>query len=91
MKLTCKTRGDSSPQGKPRVWYTGHPAEAEAFAPEIFADIFKTQNCAIYYDAEPNADYTRDDLRELAVSCQEMAAMCESTGDPADAPACAIF
>lgn len=67
MKITYKTRGGSSPQGKPRVWYTGHPAETGVFAGDIFADIFKTQNCAIYYDAEPNAAYDEDELlRELS-------------------------
>lgn len=57
MKLAYRTRTGSSPQGKPRVWYTGHPAEAALFAEEIFADLFKTQNCAVYYDAEPDAPF----------------------------------
>ena len=55
MKLTIKTRGGKSPQGLPRVWYTGHPADLPAYAEEIAADLFETQDCAIYSDAEPDA------------------------------------
>ena len=51
MKLTIKTRGGKSPQGLPRVWYTGHPADLPAYAEEIAADLFETQDCAIYSDA----------------------------------------
>lgn len=64
MKLTIKTRGGKSPQGLPRVWYTGHPADLPAYAEEIAADLFETQDCAIYSDAEPDAAYDREELLE---------------------------
>lgn len=57
MKLTCHTRGGSSPQGKARVYYAAHPADLKAFSGEIFADILKTQNCAIYYDQQPESPW----------------------------------
>lgn len=66
MKLIYRTRGNSSPQGKPRVYFTGHPEDLPVYAEEIFADILKTQNCAIYYDAEPDIPCdTEELLRQL--------------------------
>ena len=66
MKLTYRTRGESSPQGKPRIYFTGHPADLPICSEEIFADILEMQNCAIYYDEEPEAPYDTEELfREL--------------------------
>lgn len=62
MKLTCRTRGNSSPQGKSRVYYAAHPADIPAYAQGIFQDILKVQNCAIYYDEEPEAPWDRQQL-----------------------------
>lgn len=62
MRLIYKTRDNSSPQGKPRVYYTGHPADLSVYSPNIFQDILGLQNCAIYYDAEPEAPYDREEL-----------------------------
>ena len=62
MRLIYKTRDNSSPQGKPRVYYTGHPADLSVYSPNIFQDILGLQNCAIYYDAEPEAPYHREEL-----------------------------
>ena len=62
MKLTCRTRGDSSPQGKARVYYAAHPADSPVYAGEIFQDILKVQNCAIYYDEEPEAPWQQQEL-----------------------------
>lgn len=65
-KLHYRTRGNSTPQGKPRVYYTGHPADLDAYAEEIFADILKSQNCAIWYDKEPETLAGREEWqREL--------------------------
>lgn len=66
MKLSYRTRGNSSPQGKPRVYFTGHPSDLPAYREDIFADILQTQNCAIYYDEDEVLDGDREDLlREL--------------------------
>ena len=70
MKLTVKTRGGKSPQGLPRVWYTGHPADLPVYADEIAADLYKTQDCAIYSDGEPGAAYDRDELLEQLAQMQ---------------------
>jgi len=66
MKLLYKTRGNASPQGKPRVYFTGHPEDFGPYFDEITDDILKIQNCAVYYDAEPGAEFDREELlREL--------------------------
>lgn len=66
MKLIYRTRGNSTPQGKPRVYFTGHPLDLPAYREDIFADILQTQNCAIYYDEDEVSDADREDLlREL--------------------------
>ncbi|MGN1409156.1 MAG: toll/interleukin-1 receptor domain-containing protein, partial [Eubacteriales bacterium] len=44
-----KTRGNSSPQNKPRVYFTCHPDDFERYFNKICEDIFKTHDCAIYY------------------------------------------
>lgn len=62
MKLLFRTRGNTTPQGKPRVYYTGHPEDLHAYFDEIAGDVLQSQNCAIYYDAEPAADWDREEL-----------------------------
>ena len=62
MRLICKTRQNTSPQGKPRVYYTGHPKDLGVYATTIFQDILEIENCAIYYDGEPEAPYNREEL-----------------------------
>lgn len=53
MKLTYKTRGDSSPQGKARVYFSGHPMDLERYLEPICRQLFQSQDCAVYYDEEP--------------------------------------
>ena len=56
-KLDVRTRGNSSPQGKRRVWFCAHPKDYELFFEPIVKEILEKQNCAIYYDTEPDADW----------------------------------
>ena len=56
-KLDVKTRGGSSPQGKRRVWFCAHPKDHGAFFEPIVAEILEKQNCAVYYDTEPEAEW----------------------------------
>lgn len=68
-KLNCKTRGNSSPQGKSRVWFCAHPLDYKGYFEPITDEILAKQNCAIYYDTEPEAVYDETallaDLREM--------------------------
>lgn len=64
MKLVCHTRGNTTPQNKPKVYFTGYPADMESCREDIFSDILRTQNCAIYYDGEPDAFYEPEELEQ---------------------------
>ena len=46
--FACKTRGNSSPQGKPRVFFCCHPADFSAYFAEITDEVLALQNCAIF-------------------------------------------
>ncbi len=48
-KMRCKTKGNTSPQGKSRVYFTCHAEDFENVFDQICSDIFKTHDCAIYY------------------------------------------
>ena len=50
--MKYKTRGNASPQGKPRVYFTGHPADVEKHFENISDTILKLHNCAIFYDED---------------------------------------
>ena len=60
--LAVKTRGDSSPQGKPRVYFSCHPDDFEKYFALLSGEIFETQNCAIYYESDRNEDADPEDL-----------------------------
>ena len=61
-KIQAKTRGDSSVQGKPRVWFCAHADDYRAFLTPTADEILKKQNCAVYYDKEPTADYNEEEF-----------------------------
>jgi len=67
--LKVKTRRNTSPQGKPRIWFCAHASECGELIDVISEEILERQNCAIYYDAEPegewNAGTLTDDLAEM--------------------------
>ncbi len=63
MRLSYRSRGGASPQGKPRVYLTGHPADLPVCSEDIFTDILETQNCAIYYDEEPGQPFSLEELQ----------------------------
>ena len=43
------TLEDSSPQGKPRIYFTSHPSDRNAYLAPYSEEILKRHNCAIYY------------------------------------------
>ena len=51
--MKYKTRGSVSPQGKPRVYFTGHPADVKQHFESITSAILKLHNCAVFYDEDP--------------------------------------
>lgn len=58
-QLLCKTRGNTTSQGKPRVYFTCHPEDWEQYFEPITEEILQSSNCAVYYyeaDAEPDIE-----------------------------------
>lgn len=49
VRIKHKTRGDSLPHGKQRVFFCCHPDDFERYFEPISEEILKKQNCAIYY------------------------------------------
>ena len=64
-----KTRGNSSPERKPRVFFTCHPDDFSKYFEKICEDIFKTHDCAIFYTEDLNEEfeekYKESDLGQM--------------------------
>ena len=69
MKLIVKTRGQSESQGKPRVYLTCHPEDADTVLPLVCEDLLRHVNCAVWYDAELSETY---EPAELYAALDEM-------------------
>ncbi len=54
-EFKVKVKGNASPKGKPRVYFTCHPADFEKYFEKLCADIFKSHDCAIYYTEDMSA------------------------------------
>ena len=52
MELRYITNGMSSPEGKPRVYFSCHPADFDTAFPMIPEDILRYVNCAVWYDPD---------------------------------------
>lgn len=59
-ELKYKTRGNSDPNGKPRVYFCCHPADFDLYFETISDEVLSKQNCAIWY-LESGTD-VRDDF-----------------------------
>ena len=65
MELQVRTRGNSSPQGKIQIFFSCHPADFNQWFNVICEDVFKSQNCAIYYKSIIGEDLCERDLNSL--------------------------
>lgn len=55
MELLHKTRGNSTPTRKPRVYFFSHPRDFDRYLDPICKDILEISNCAIWYKSDPNS------------------------------------
>ncbi len=62
ISLQYKTKGNSSPNKKPRVYFTCHPEDFDKSFDKICDDIFNTHNCAIYYTEDLTAAFDEQNL-----------------------------
>ena len=63
--LLYKTRGKSSPQGKPKVYFCCHPDETKRFLDTVSDELLQKQNCAVWHLKEPHAERTAEFLNDL--------------------------
>ena len=62
-RLRVKTRGGAPAEGKPRVYFTCHPADFERSFERICGDLFKAADCAVYC-TEDMEDRLPEETRE---------------------------
>ena len=60
INLEVKTKNNSSSRDKAKVYFCAHPQDF-IYLDEICADIFKTQDCAVYYKKDPTAAFEEND------------------------------
>lgn len=51
-QLVYHTRGNSTPHGKPRVYFCCHPADQKAFLDSIVKEILSYADCSVWYAPE---------------------------------------
>ena len=59
------TKANTTYAGKPKVYVCAHPEDIDCYLPEIAKDIFRTQNCSIWYCDDYNERCTDEHLSEL--------------------------
>ena len=59
-KLLFRSLDEHSAKGKPRVYFTCHPADLESTLDPICGDILSTHNCIIYYREDPSETLPED-------------------------------
>lgn len=84
-QLKVKTRGDSSPQGKQRVYFCCHPADFPVFFSEIAEEILARQNCAVWYAdlGTPRDEVFLDALKEMQLFVMPVTSRLLHSDDPA--------
>jgi len=87
--LLYKTRGNSTPQGKPRVFFACHPADFENAFELLSKDILELSNCAVWYEtpcsslgsAEFADDLSQMQLVVLAVTARFLEQPCRAADE----------
>ena len=69
-QLLYKTRGQASPQGKPRVYFACHERDFAEYFQEITEQILKVSDCAVFYYAPGTA--AADEEHYLNLSQMQM-------------------
>ena len=57
-----KTKDTFEIEKKPRVYFTCHPNDFDKYFKKVCDDIFKTQDCAIYYTKDMTEPISSDEI-----------------------------
>lgn len=60
------TKANTTYAGKPKVYVCAHPEDIECHTPDIAKDIFRTQNCSIWYCDDHDERCADEHLAELS-------------------------
>lgn len=64
--LEFHTRDNTQPHGKSGVYFTAHPADADAYLQQLEKDLFLMQDCVVWFDTEPGREVDESFLSELS-------------------------
>ncbi|MBQ3330009.1 MAG: tetratricopeptide repeat protein [Ruminococcus sp.] len=70
-ELNFVTKGNASPQGKPKVYFTCHPTDFERTFRSICEDIFKVYDCAVFY-TEDMTQALDEETREIDLNTMNL-------------------
>ena len=62
-----RTKNESTPYGKPRVFFTCHPLDFDSVFDQICSDIFETQDCTVFYSKDMKQALSTE-IREKVLS-----------------------
>ena len=60
-EMLFKTKGNASPSGKARVYFTCHPDDFNLYFEQVCEYILKSHDCAIYYTEDMSAQFDEAD------------------------------
>ena len=71
-QLAYITRGNASPQGKPRVYFCCHPADQAAFLQPMAKELLAVVDCSVWYDPEPATPLSPEERSSREVDLIQM-------------------
>ena len=80
MAFVYTTRGNSSPQGKPRVCFLSHKEDFAAYFDQLSKEILELQNCAIWHEAAESAGGADTAASDIAGAAGAGAAGADTAG-----------
>ena len=89
-QLAYFTRGNTSPQGKPRVYFCCHPDDQDVFLKSTVKELLSHADCSVWYNPEPNALLSAQERRERESDLAQMQLFVLTVTAQADPLACRI-
>ena len=71
-QLAYFTRGNTSPQGKPRVYFCCHPDDQDVFLKSTVKELLSHADCSVWYNPEPSALLSAQERRERESDLAQM-------------------
>lgn len=59
--IKCRTKGNTSPTGKPKIYFCCHPDDFELYFDKLCNDIFQIRDCAIFYTEDMSLPVNKEE------------------------------